>query len=632
MASAGAIGRCVGRRYLIPAGGVLPVGGRFVGVDNPQRVIPVWATEPSQYLSVPVTGRLDGYVQEAGVPLSRAMVRCFHRDSGLMVGQTFSDAAGYFSFLGLDVSCRDGYFLMAFDPRGGATYNALVFDRMVAAPNGVQRMWAPPVFGTEFGAAYLQKTVVTDPAEFFIGGYDGFYVDLSNPANLFSDTARTTPAVIDGDVKGITDLSGKGRHLTTAQAGFLRKGDGVYFPGALVDTFASPSLTLGSPEGQTMVVAFQTEGGNNQPTYSGQMLIGGDYSPASNLIFQFAASMTTGVPVSASLSVWNESGGSAYAAATPTLVAKDGNYLVSAQVAATDTIIRLDGTEQARTMSVHAPKSRFIPVCLGSTFGVTASPRYAPFKGRIYAALLINRVLKPEELAALEEYLQAKMPAPKVVTATTPLMRSSTYNVNNVSSLTNQWLMPSGIGVGDLILVAVSVYGNIGVSVPPAGFQRLVSQNYGGSSSVGTSTWYWKIADGTESGLSLAASMTSSTTSVVYTQVIQAGTFDASAAPAVSGYTAASALNFSINMLALPWSCDHGMVFTMAASGYSTVGYSAVPHLNGTSPLVTASPRNTISFCRWDELTGGGPYGPVSMTGSTTYGYAMSSVVVRGAT
>lgn len=635
MADQGAIARSRGLKVpYVFIGPLSTAQSRSWGVDsiNLNKGLPVWNADQFSYLTPKTDGKLECQVSEGGVALALAMVRLYHRLTGVLIAQQRSDASGYVKFLNLDTTDKAGYYLTALDPDGGSTYNAIVFDRLSAAPNGPTMVAPTQVYGTTFGTPYLQKTVVTDPAEFFAGGYDGFYVDLSNSANLFSDVARTIPATLNGDVRGITDLSGKERHLTTAQAGFLRKAEGVYFPGNLVDTFASPALAVGSSDGQTLVVAYRTEGGNGQPTYNGQVLIGEDYTPASNIIFQTYGGLTTGVPRGFGISVWNEGGGSPYSAYTPELIAKDGDYLVSVQVNAADTFVRLDQVERVRVPSVHAPKSRVMPVCLGSTYGFTTNPRYAPLKGRIYAAFLINRVLRAEELAALEVYLKSKMPAPRAVTLTTPLMRSSTYNVNNVSSTSHAWVMPPGIAVGDLILVAVSVSGNIGVSVPPAGFQRLVAQNYSASGSVGTSAWYWKIADGTESGLSLAASMASSTTSVVYTQALQAGTFDPSVPPSVSGYIGANALNFSVDELALPWSCDHGMVFTMASSGYSTVGYAAVPHPNGTNPLVTPSPRNTVSFCRWGELTGGGPYGPVSMTGSTPYEYAMLSVVVRGAT
>lgn len=57
------------------------------------------------------------------------------------------------------------------------------------------------------------------------------WYDPSDISSLWSDTARTTPAVVDGLVRAIDDKSGNGRHLILegSEPGTLRQDDGVYW-------------------------------------------------------------------------------------------------------------------------------------------------------------------------------------------------------------------------------------------------------------------------------------------------------------------------------------------------------------------------------------------------------------------
>lgn len=58
-----------------------------------------------------------------------------------------------------------------------------------------------------------------DPRALFGATGKGLILDPSVTASLYSDTARTTPATLNGAVGGVADQSGKGNHLSQAMAG-----------------------------------------------------------------------------------------------------------------------------------------------------------------------------------------------------------------------------------------------------------------------------------------------------------------------------------------------------------------------------------------------------------------------------
>jgi hypothetical protein len=95
------------------------------------RDIATWAYS-SSYL-VPTNGTISGTVSEVGTPIPNCVVCIYYRPNGLLIARTKADAAGNFTFTGLDPTLVAGqYFVVALDPDGGVLYNALIFDRILA--------------------------------------------------------------------------------------------------------------------------------------------------------------------------------------------------------------------------------------------------------------------------------------------------------------------------------------------------------------------------------------------------------------------------------------------------------------------------------------------------------------------
>ena len=92
-----------------------------------------WWQPASQQVLSPIDRVIDGVVREGDGPAAPIVARCeirlFHRATSIFVARTQTDAAGYFAFIDVPYE-QEGYYVVAFDPDGGAVYNAVIFDRL----------------------------------------------------------------------------------------------------------------------------------------------------------------------------------------------------------------------------------------------------------------------------------------------------------------------------------------------------------------------------------------------------------------------------------------------------------------------------------------------------------------------
>jgi len=100
----------------------------------PVRYIPTWAingdrTVPLAY-TLPCNGRISGQVLITSVPAPGILVRCYYKETGNLVKQTWTDASGNYAFDYLTTA--DEYYVLAFDDVTQLpNFNAQVFDRIV---------------------------------------------------------------------------------------------------------------------------------------------------------------------------------------------------------------------------------------------------------------------------------------------------------------------------------------------------------------------------------------------------------------------------------------------------------------------------------------------------------------------
>lgn len=109
----------------------------------------------------------------------------------------------------------------------------------------------------------ITNTGAFDPVSLFGGADTGYYYNVSVLSSLWSDTAGTTPAVVDGPVRRIDDLSGKGNHalFITGNTLTLRQSGSIYYLEAVAANGAT-GATIAMPQPWTRISAIQIKDWN----------------------------------------------------------------------------------------------------------------------------------------------------------------------------------------------------------------------------------------------------------------------------------------------------------------------------------------------------------------------------------
>ncbi len=236
------------------------------------------------------------------------------------------------------------------------------------------------------------------PFSIFGPGDTGAFYDFTDSATVFADSARTTQSTVGGQIFGVTDKSGTGRHLSGANAGILRgQSAGIdygSFPGSGIGLVESGGQ-CGSSAGYYCIVACRPT------TLTGAYLFDMDHSTQ-------RVSQTINPASGVSTLVWNGSAVS-FSASGGTIVA-GADVTISTLRTATAGDIRLNGTVVGTTAGTTTAATFTSLFALGSGWAGTSAANNAPFTGRIYAAFLLNRQPTATELAFLESWFAAKLP------------------------------------------------------------------------------------------------------------------------------------------------------------------------------------------------------------------------------
>ncbi len=244
-----------------------------------------------------------------------------------------------------------------------------------------------------------------NPISLFAGAGGVFY-NLTDPATLFSDAARTVPALPGVQVAGVTDLSGNGNHLVGTTPGIIRDVDAVgnvcvFFPGAGSTGLSDTGVTLGSASGYTVACAFACTSG-----VAMQQAIMDSHSTGAS-IGQLAG-VSTGCYTIAFNTVPNSF------TLNPVIPGRVLSTETDVKVIGVlrrplDVFIRLNGVPiSSRTTTGTPNSSAAARIALGASYAGGATPNVTPLTGRIYTAFMINRQLTEGELWSLESWMMAQ--------------------------------------------------------------------------------------------------------------------------------------------------------------------------------------------------------------------------------
>jgi hypothetical protein len=246
----------------------------------------------------------------------------------------------------------------------------------------------------------------------FANGIKGGFYDLTDETTLWQDAARTIPAALNGMVRGITDISGNGMHLSTGTTTFLLKNDGTrnYLEcpgGSSLSGFSSAGVNMVAINGYLFAAAYRaTEHiatmGLITADKSGQHLSNG-------LMLQSGAN--AGSASTSFYAISAVSGNTTYTVTETGIKAAGADVRLTFRFNSTGAVTRRDGTQVASVSINNASgvtNANNIVLNIASSWSNANSNGWTPFKGRMYIAMFIDDSISDAEVVMIESFMAAQ--------------------------------------------------------------------------------------------------------------------------------------------------------------------------------------------------------------------------------
>lgn len=235
-------------------------------------------------------------------------------------------------------------------------------------------------------------------------GYNGGFYNFTDPSTLWADTSRTTPATVGGYVRGVTDLSGNGLHLSTSSTDrfVLEQAGSQYYVrcigGSGTSAFVTATGVLGSSSGHSQI-AFYRAGGHTQA----MALVAADNSSAR---LTQGITLNTGATYGAITSTYFDVSTITHTVSESTSRIAGRDHLASVVVTTAGGQAWIDGglvstLVDAQTLGASNSSARL--TVAGSELG-TPTPTSQIFVGALYVVGLIGRPLSDSQRGVFESY------------------------------------------------------------------------------------------------------------------------------------------------------------------------------------------------------------------------------------
>lgn len=307
-----------------------------------------------------------------------------------------------------------------------------------------------------------------DPSSRFSSGQQGAFVDLHDFHTLWQDTSRTVPVTSVGQtVKGITDKSGRGNHLTNATGWRLSlSGNTYYLQMDGVSSFATAAFAWGS--GQVSIF---------MPVYKDSNV--GEVTFLSNGVVGSGAWLDIGYSIGG-ITIYRRGSG-AFGARTGLLTAPALSQLSA--------VVDLSGTTQA-TENPTLRLNGAVPTINNNgtadtgigNFGTNAlviGDGYSGKKaGRIYSFFIINEISTSPQITDGESWMATRAVQPLYLDngpkslATYDVQASSLSHADYTTSASTMDVDCVATGTGPFASVAVKVNGIYNQQITPGSTGR----------------------------------------------------------------------------------------------------------------------------------------------------------------